>query len=139
MYSILQITLPGLASVLLAAGARGEERPRPPAGESVRTPVTRDTWFSQVRREADANPRGALCAMAAAFPPDKDGWQRVAVDPAVVAARVAGVSYGFLLFDDTGSEWARQGEKFTLHHFPNRFVHSRESGAANAPYLTVFL
>src|SRR5438105_2770522 len=59
MHSILQITLPGLASVLLAAAARGEERPRPPAGESVRTPVTRDTWFSQVGREADANLGGA--------------------------------------------------------------------------------
>ena len=35
-------------------------------------------------------------------PPDADGWVTVPVDPSVVAARVAGVSEGFLLFDDTG-------------------------------------
>src|SRR5205823_7876681 len=38
---------------------------------------------------------------------------------------------------DTGSEWKRDGEKFTLFHFPNRFVYSREAGADQAPYLTV--
>ena len=58
---------------------------------------------------------GTTWRMADAFPPDEDGWQKVAVDPSVVAARVAGISYGFLLFDDTGSEWKRDGEKFTLH------------------------
>jgi GDSL-like Lipase/Acylhydrolase family/Domain of unknown function (DUF4091) len=82
---------------------------------------------------------GTLWRMADAFPPDAQGWQRVAVDPGVVAARLAGISHGFLLFDDTGSEWTRDGEKFTLRHFPNRFVHSRESGAANAPYFTIWL
>jgi hypothetical protein len=82
---------------------------------------------------------GTLWKMADTFPPDDKHWQRIAVDPAVVAARVAGVSYGFLLFDDTGSEWTRQGEKFNFRLFPNRFIHSRESGAATAPYLTIFL
>ena len=82
---------------------------------------------------------GTTWRMADAFPPDKDGWQKVAVDPAIVAARVAGVSYGFLLFDDIGSEWKRDGDKFTLIHMPNRFVHSREAGPARAPYLTVYL
>jgi hypothetical protein len=82
---------------------------------------------------------GTIWRMADAFPPDAQGWQRVAIDPSVVAARVAGVSHGLLLFDDTGSEWTRQGDKFTLHLFPNRFVHSREAGADNAPYLTVYL
>jgi hypothetical protein len=82
---------------------------------------------------------GTLWKMADAFPPDKRRWQRVAVDPAIVAARVAGISYGFLLFDDTGSEWTRQGEQFHFRLFPNRFIHSRDSGAATAPYLTVFL
>jgi hypothetical protein len=80
---------------------------------------------------------GTLWRMADASPPDARGWQRVPVDPAVVGARVAGISHGFLLFDDTGTEWTREGEKFTLAHFPNRFVHSRESGAATAPFLTV--
>jgi len=82
---------------------------------------------------------GTLWRMADAFPPDDKGWQKIAVDPAVVAARSAGISYGFLLFDDTGSEWTRQGEKFALNHMPNRFVYSREGGAANAPYLMVYL
>ncbi|HEV3025903.1 MAG TPA: SGNH/GDSL hydrolase family protein, partial [Pirellulales bacterium] len=82
---------------------------------------------------------GSLWRMADASPPDGQGWQQVPVDPAVVAARVAGVSYGLFVFDDTGSEWTRQGERFTLRLFPNRFVHSREAGADKAPYLTVYL
>ena len=82
---------------------------------------------------------GTTWRMADALPPDADGWQKVAVDPSVVAARVAGVSYGFLLFDDTGSEWKRDGDKFTPIHMPNRFVHSREAGPATRPYLTVYL
>ncbi len=82
---------------------------------------------------------GTLWRMADASAPDDKGWQTIAVDPAVMAARAAGISHGFLIFDDTGSEWTRDGEKFTLRHFPNRFVHSRESGPANAPYFTVRL
>ncbi|MFP4058619.1 MAG: DNRLRE domain-containing protein, partial [Candidatus Brocadiia bacterium] len=74
-----------------------------------------------------------------ATPPDDGGWQTVAVDPRVVAARVAGISHGFVVFDDTGSEWTRRGEHFEVHIFPNRFVHSRESGEATAPYFTLYL
>jgi hypothetical protein len=81
---------------------------------------------------------GTLWRMADAFPPDEKGWQKIAVDPTVVAARSAGISYGFLLFDDTGTEWTRQGEKFTLHHMPNRFAYSREQ-SGSAPYLVVYL
>jgi hypothetical protein len=82
---------------------------------------------------------GTNWRMADAFPPDARGWQRVAVDPVVVAARSAGLSHGFFLFDDTGSEWSRQGETFTPHMFPNRFVYSREGGADSAPYLVVYV
>ncbi len=82
---------------------------------------------------------GTLWKMAEASPPDARRWQQIPVDPSVVAARVAGISHGFLVFDDTGSEWTRQGEKFTFRHFPNRFLHSRESGPATAPYLTVYV
>ncbi len=82
---------------------------------------------------------GSVWQMADATPPDAQGWQTVAVDPAVVAARVAGLSYGFLVFDDTGSEWKREGEKFTWFHSPNRFLHSREAGVDKAPYMTVVL
>ncbi len=74
-----------------------------------------------------------------ASPPDRDGWQVVAVDPRVVAARIAGISHGFAVFDDTGSEWTRNGENFRMRIFPNRFVSSRESGQATAPYFTIYL
>ena len=82
---------------------------------------------------------GTIWRMADARPVDADGWQSVPIDPAVLAARVAGLSYGLLVFDDTGSEWTRDGEKFSLQVFPNRFFASRESGPDTAPYLTVGL
>jgi len=82
---------------------------------------------------------GTLWSMADATSPDTEGWQHIAVDPRVVAARIAGISYGFLLFDDTGSEWTRDGDQFQWRHFPNRFVFSREAGEENAPYFTVEL
>jgi hypothetical protein len=80
---------------------------------------------------------GTLWGMADASAPDAEGWQSIPVDPRVVAARVAGLSHGFLVFDDTGSEWTRGGEKFTLRLFPNRFVYSREQNRASAPYFTI--
>src|SRR6185312_6904029 len=52
---------------------------------------------------------GTTWRMADASPPDAQGWQHVPVDPLVLAARVAGVSLGLFVFDDTGSEWTRQG------------------------------
>ena len=82
---------------------------------------------------------GTLWRMADASPPDPDGWQHIPVDPRVVAARVAGLSHGFLLFDDTGSEWTRTGETFTQRIFPNRFVYSREQNRSSAPYFTIEL
>ena len=82
---------------------------------------------------------GTIWRMADASPPDRDGWQHIPVDPRVVAARVAGLSYGFLVFDDTGSEWTRAGETFTLRLFPNRFVYSREQNRSSAPYFTIEL
>ena len=77
--------------------------------------------------------------MADATPPDKKGWQKIAVAPKVIAARGAGLSRGFLLFDDTGSEWTRDGEKLTVRHFPNRFLHSRNGKADSSPYFVVHL
>ncbi len=85
------------------------------------------------------NQGGSLWRSADASAPDAEGWQTVAVAPLIVAARVAGVSFGFVVFDDTGSEWTREGEKFTTHPRPNRFVASRESNRASAPYFTVKL
>lgn len=82
---------------------------------------------------------GTIWRMADAFPPDADGWQRVAIDPLIIAARIAGVSDGILLFDDTGSEWTRDGEKFTYRLFPNRFFMSRDGGRSGAPWLAITL
>jgi hypothetical protein len=75
--------------------------------------------------------------MADASPPDRDGWQVVPVDPRVVAARAAGLGHGFLVFDDTGSEWTRRGESFAFRLMPNRFAYSRDQNRASAPYLEV--
>jgi hypothetical protein len=82
---------------------------------------------------------GTSWTMADASPPDADGWQIIPVRPDVVAARVAGLSQGFLLFDDTGSEFTHEGDRFDLRLFPNRFVYSRDQNRASAPYLTVSL
>ncbi len=80
---------------------------------------------------------GTAWQMADASPPDRDGWQSVAVDPRVIAARLAGLSHGFLVFDDTGSEWTRNGESFTFRLFPNRFIYSRDQNRASALYFEV--
>src|SRR5205823_4454442 len=82
---------------------------------------------------------GTIWRMADAAPPDEQRWQKVAIDPSVLAARVAGISEGILLFDDTGSEFTHDGERYTSKPFPNRYVHSRDSGPKTAPYLTVYL
>jgi hypothetical protein len=82
---------------------------------------------------------GSLWSSHEATPPDRDGWQSIAVDSRVIAARAAGIGEGFLVFDDTGSEWSREGDKFTHKLFPNRFVFSKDSNRSSAPYLTVRL
>jgi hypothetical protein len=82
---------------------------------------------------------GSVWRMADASPPDPDGWQEVPVHPRVIGARLAGIGHGFLAFDDTGSEWTRNGETFKFQLFPNRFVYSREQNRASAPYFTIEL
>lgn len=59
-------------------------------------------------------------------PPGSDGWQEVAVDPDVVAARIAGISRGFCLADEVGSEWGYRDGKFYFSYFPNRRIYSSE-------------
>ncbi|MGL4941614.1 MAG: hypothetical protein ACRC46_00300 [Thermoguttaceae bacterium] len=69
-------------------------------------------------------------------------WQSIPIDPRIVAARVANISYGFVLFDDLGTELVRTGdggEKVEIRLFPNRFVFSRDQNAAVAPRLEVEL
>ncbi len=70
---------------------------------------------------------GTFWRFADATPPDAEGWQTFPIDPKVVAARVAGISHGFLLWDEVGNEWSCQDGTFDYHYFPNRFVYGRES------------
>ncbi|MGC8638544.1 MAG: hypothetical protein ACP5XB_01555 [Isosphaeraceae bacterium] len=122
----------------------GSNYARQPGGATFRHRRFPDLTWSLSR------PAGDLCNVilgnggttwgnADASPPDADGWQVIAVRPAVVAARAAGLSYGFLLFDDTGSEFTHEGDRFNLHLFPNRFIYSRDQNRASAPYFTIHL
>jgi hypothetical protein len=72
-------------------------------------------------------------------PPDANRWQMIPIDPAVVQARLDGRSYGFLVMDDVGSEYQRDGDKFTYTLFPNRYVASKDSNRKSAPYFTLWL
>ena len=56
-----------------------------------------------------------------------DGWWRVSVEPRLIAAMVAGLSYGLLVEEESGL-FGELG--------PNNYTHARESGAY-APYLVV--
>ncbi len=105
------------------AWAAQEEQPWAWAGSDV-TAVINGTGFT-------------LWGFADATAPDADGWQRIAIDPKVVAARVAGLSGGFALTDDVGSEYRRVDDAIDYRVFPNRFFWSRESGPESAPYVTV--
>ena len=75
---------------------------------------------------------------AEASAPTDQGWQAVAIDPDVLAARVAGLSHGLAAYDDVGSEWSYRGGKFTYSTFPNRFIFSREQGSS-APWVEVWV
>ena len=70
--------------------------------------------------------------------PDRNGWQKLKVCPDIVAARVAGISKGFCLYDDVGSEWEEKNGAFEYRYFPNRLIHSRES-RNNSPRLEIYI
>jgi hypothetical protein len=63
----------------------------------------------------------------------------VPVDPAVIEACANGQSHGVFVQDDTGSEYSRDGEAFTWHLFPNRYVASRDMNAQAAPYFLLWI
>jgi hypothetical protein len=81
---------------------------------------------------------GTFWRFADATPPDRDGWQKIPVDPKVLAARVAGISHGFLLWDEVGNEWSCRDGELDYRYFPNRFVYSRES-LKSGPWLDIRL
>jgi len=72
-------------------------------------------------------------------PPDANRWQAIPISPAVVQARIEGRSHGFLVMDDVGSEYQRDGDQFTYFPFPNRYVASREGNRKSAPYFLIWL
>lgn len=82
---------------------------------------------------------GSVWGSAEASLPDAKGWQAIEIAPQVMAEIVAGVSDGFLLFDDVGTEWSYLEGKYTTRPFPNRFFYSREAAADARPYVTVCL
>ncbi|AMV30588.1 hypothetical protein VN12_00630 [Pirellula sp. SH-Sr6A] len=68
---------------------------------------------------------------------EAEGWMVFDVPVSLVEACTAGLSHGWLIMDDTGSTWKRDGESFDFQLFPNRTVFSKDSNRANAPYLLV--
>ncbi|XZE34862.1 hypothetical protein SH501x_000336 [Pirellulaceae bacterium SH501] len=68
---------------------------------------------------------------------EADGWIVFDIPVELVEACTAGLSYGWLLMDDTGSTWKRNGEHFDFQLFPNRTVFSKDSNRASAPYLLI--
>jgi hypothetical protein len=98
----------------------------------------RETWpgWSGRINSVTLGMGGTIWGMADATAPDGEKWQTIAIDPRVLRARVAGVSEGLVVFDDTGSEWTRDGEKFTHRLFPNRRFFAHEQNAS-APYLMI--
>ena len=82
---------------------------------------------------------GTFWSHAEASEPN-DNWQTIDIAPRIIAARVAGISYGFVLFDDTGTELYRESEssdKTVFNNLPNRFFYSKDQNASVAPYLVV--
>ena len=66
-----------------------------------------------------------------------DGWQTIDVAPEIVVARFTGLSEGFVLFDDTGTEVVQEGDNTLIRLFPNRFIYSHDQNRASEPYLEV--
>jgi hypothetical protein len=82
---------------------------------------------------------GSIWRFADASDPDAAGWQSIPIDPAVIQARLDGRSQGFVVMDDVGSEWTRQGDAFRWRPFPNRFFHSKDQNASVAPRFEVWV
>lgn len=82
---------------------------------------------------------GTLWGFADPTPRDASGWQIIPVDPAVVQARIDGRSFGFAVMDDVGSEYLREGSKFTYRPFLNRYVSSKDDKKSTRPHFTLWL
>jgi hypothetical protein len=97
----------------------------PPQGQKVVLPITRDTWISSANGEQKGSTlmdvvfgRGHIIwKFAECEAPDADGWQICAVDADVIAAKAAGLSEGFCLFDEIGHEWSLKKENSNIDIF----------------------
>ncbi len=78
-----------------------------------------------------------LWKFADCTPPDSDRWQTCALSADIVAARAAGLSYGFCVYDEVGSVWSLKKGEFNFTHFPNRRLYSKESWGSD-PWLDVW-
>jgi hypothetical protein len=78
-----------------------------------------------------------LWRFADATKPDESNWQAVAIEPAVVAANAAGLSHGFALMDDVGTEWSVKGGTYTQTLMANRYFSSRHQSKAE-PWLEIW-
>ncbi|TWT83444.1 hypothetical protein CA13_49090 [Planctomycetes bacterium CA13] len=72
-------------------------------------------------------------------PPDSNRWQRIPIDPAIVQSRIDNECFGFLLVDDLGSEYTRDGNDFKYHLMVNRFLASRDKNRSQSPYFRLWL
>jgi hypothetical protein len=72
-------------------------------------------------------------------PRDTDGWQRIAIEPSIVSARVAGISRGFVVYDDVGSEYRKDGDRLIFRRLINRYFKSREANKEERPFFTIYL
>ncbi|MBX7209679.1 MAG: DUF4091 domain-containing protein [Verrucomicrobiaceae bacterium] len=82
---------------------------------------------------------GSVWGFGDASPPDDKGWQIIPIEPEVAQARIDGTSHGFVVMDDVGSEYTRDGDKFTYTNFVNRYVSSREDRRDYRPFFTLWL
>ncbi|MCU0710909.1 MAG: DUF4091 domain-containing protein [Pirellula sp.] len=81
---------------------------------------------------------GSIWSFGDASQRDSEGWQRIPVSPEVMQSKLNGDSFGFLVMDDVGSEYRRDGNRFEYRLMPNRFFYSRDQNRASAPYFVVW-
>ena len=81
---------------------------------------------------------GSIWSFGDASKRDAEGWQRIPISPEVVQAKLDGESFGFLVMDDVGSEYRREGNRFEYRLMPNRFFYSRDQNRASAPYFVIW-
>ncbi len=82
---------------------------------------------------------GSVWSFGDSSPPDRDGWQRIPIAPEVMQRQLDGNSFGFLVMDDLGSEYRRDGNRFEYRLMPGRFFASREKNRSSVPYLLLWL